>query len=136
MPTSTGWAVWAAIAVGSALGGVLRHALTEAVGRAAGSAGAFPWGTVLVNLLGSVAIGVSVAAVSASWPGPWPPATRHAVITGVLGGFTTFSAFSVQTMALLHQGALAAAAVNVVVSVGLGLAGCWTGYSAVAAVLR
>lgn len=134
MPTSTGWAVWTAIAVGSALGGVLRHALTEAVGRTA--VGPFPWGTVLVNLSGSVAIGGAVAAVGGHWPGPWTSPARHAVVTGVLGGFTTFSAFSAQTLALLQQGSWAAAGANVGVSVVLGLAGCWAGYTAVAGWLR
>lgn len=128
------WVVWVAIAAGSALGGVLRHLLTEAVTRAAGPG--VPWGTVLVNVSGSIAIGALTAMLSAGAPALWPPLTRHALMTGVLGGFTTFSTFSMQTIVLLQQGQLAAAAGNVVASVVLGLAGCWAGYSAVLAMSR
>lgn len=130
----TGWVVWAAIAAGSGLGGVARHLLTEAVTRAAGAG--FPLGTVLVNVAGSVAIGALAAMVSAGGPTSWTPLARHALMTGVLGGFTTFSTFSMQSVALLQQGQLAAAAANVVVSVVLGLAGCWAGFAAVVALSR
>jgi CrcB protein len=57
-------------------------------------------------------------------------------MTGVLGGFTTFSAFSMQTVVLATQGEWAAATLNVVLSVALCLAGCWAGYAAVAAIPR
>jgi len=130
----TGWAVWVAIAAGSACGGVGRHVLTEAVARAAG--GGFPWGTLLVNVFGSAAIGVLTAMVDAGAPVAWTPAVRHAAITGLLGGFTTFSAFSVQTLALLQQGQPGAAAANLVLSVLLGVAACWAGMSVVAGLTR
>lgn len=130
----TGWWVWAAIAAGSAIGGVARHLLTEWVTRAAGAG--FPWGTVVVNIAGSIAIGVIAALVSLGGPGTWSPVTRHAIMTGLLGGFTTFSTFSIQTLALLQQGQLTAATVNVLLSVLLGLAGCWAGYASVVALAR
>ena len=130
----TGWLVWAAIAAGSAFGGVSRHLLTELVTRAAGAG--FPWGTIVVNIAGSIAIGVVAALVSLGGPGTWTPVTRHATMTGLLGGFTTFSTFSMQTLALLQQGQLAAAAGNVLLSVLLGLAGCWAGYAGVVALAR
>lgn len=130
----TSWMVWAAIAAGSGLGGVARHLLTEAVARAVGAG--FPWGTVLVNVSGSIAIGVLAGMTSAGGPASLTPLGRHALMTGLLGGFTTFSTFSIQTVALLQQGQLAAAAANVALSVVLSLAGCWAGFAAVLALSR
>jgi len=130
----TGWIVWATIAAGSAFGGVARHLLTESVTRLAGVG--FPWGTVVVNIAGSIAIGVIAALANLGVPGTWAPVTRHATMTGLLGGFTTFSTFSMQTLALLQQGQLAAAAGNVLLSVLLSLAGCWAGYAGVVALAR
>lgn len=115
--------MWVAVWLGSGLGGVFRHALTETVTRL--SEVGFPVGTLIVNVAGSAAIGAVAAAVSA---GSWTPVGRHAAMTGLLGGFTTFSTFSVQTMALLQQGRWGAALANMVLSVGLSLAGCWAGY--------
>lgn len=131
---STGWGIWLAIALGSAAGGVLRQLLTEAVTLAAGSA--FPWGTWLVNVLGSGAIGAVSAAASLGVPGSWSLATRHAVMTGVLGGFTTFSTFSVQTVALCQQGRWRDAAAYVVLSVGVSLAACILAFTGVHLVAR
>ena len=127
------WTIWFAIALGSAVGGVLRHALTEGLARLAG--GTFPVGTVAVNVTGSLAIGACVA-LSASVPGGWSPLARHTAMTGLLGGFTTFSAFSAQTVGLLQQGHWLAAAANVTSSVGLGVLACGAGYAAATAALR
>ena len=60
---------------------------------------------------------------------PWSPTTRHAVMTGLLGGFTTFSAFSMQTVALAIEGQWTAAALNVLLSVAVCIGGCWAGYA-------
>lgn len=132
MAGTTG-AAWVAIAVGSAAGGLLRHAMTEAVSRLAGAG--FPWGTLSVNLLGSLVIGVCTA-LSASGLATWTPVARHATMTGVLGGFTTFSTFSVQTMALLQQGRWVAAGANALASVVLGVVACAAGYSATSSLIR
>lgn len=114
------------IAAGSALGGLLRVLLAEAV---MASAGGFPWGTVLANLLGSLLVGVAVAAVAADGR-PFAFTTAgQIVIAGVLGGFTTFSAFSVQTLGLLQQGAAGAALLNIGLSVVGGLAATAVGYA-------
>ncbi|MGD9906195.1 MAG: CrcB family protein [Vicinamibacterales bacterium] len=130
-----GWGVWVAIALGSAAGGVLRQLVTELTTRVAG--GGFPAGTLLVNVSGSAAMGMAAAlALGVGGAPAWSPVTRHAVMTGLLGGFTTFSAFSMQTVALAGQGEWPAAAVNVVASVVSCLAACWTGYAAVAALVR
>lgn len=131
---SSGWMLWLVIAGGSATGGVARHAATEAITRWAG--GGFPWGTLTVNLTGSMAIGILAALAAGAAPSTWSPLVRHATMTGFLGGFTTFSTFSVQTLALLQQGQWAAAIANAVVSVGLGVLACGAGYAVVTAALR
>lgn len=115
------------------MGGVLRHALTEGIARLAG--GTFPVGTVAVNVTGALAIGACVA-LSASVPGGWSPLARHTAMTGLLGGFTTFSTFSAQTVGLLQQGHWLAAAANVTASVGLGVLACGAGYAAATGALR
>ncbi len=130
----TPWLAWLAIAVGSATGGVLRHLLTEAVTRLTGAG--FPWGTLTVNLLGSFVLGALVGISTASGPGAWHPVARHATMTGLLGGFTTFSTFSVQTLALLQQGQWLAASANALASVVFGVVACGAGYSAVLTLLR
>jgi CrcB protein len=133
MADGGGRMTWLAVALGSAAGGVLRHAATEAVTRVTGPA--FPWGTLLVNSTGSLVMG-AVAALTLGGEGGWSPLTRHAVMTGVLGGFTTFSAFSMQTVALAARGEWLSAALNVALSVTVCLAGYWAGYSALAGSLR
>jgi CrcB protein len=129
-----GWTILVAVALGSAAGGVARHLMTEAIGRLSGPE--FPWGTIAVNVSGSLAIGVLAALAGSAAAGAWPIVWQSAVFTGVLGGFTTFSAFSAQTVALLQQGHVVAAASNVALSAGLGVAACWAGFSMAAAVAR
>jgi fluoride exporter len=99
------------VAAGGALGSVLRH-LVSIAGLTLLSA-AFPWGTLAVNLIGSAAIGV---AAGLGVQGEW----RLLLVTGLLGGFTTFSAFSLET-GLLWQRAPWLAAGYVAASLGLGL---------------
>lgn len=82
------------------MGSVLRWVLSGAVQRWSGSL--FPWGTLTVNLLGSLAIGVAGAVMLER--ALLPPEARQFLIVGVLGGFTTFSAFSFETFALLRDG--------------------------------
>ncbi len=106
------------VAIGSALGGVLRFWIAELMG---GKLGAVHLGTVFVNVSGSFAIGL-IAAL-----GPMPFAKQLFMI-GVLGGYTTFSSFSLQTLELAHEGRWATAGANVVLSVVLSLAAVWLGY--------
>jgi len=122
--------ILAAVAAGSAAGGVARPLLTEVVVRIAGPG--FPWGTLFVNVSGSLGIGLLTALAGTTMLAGWPTIWRQATITGVLGGFTTFSAFSVQTTTLLQQGQWLTAAINVCLSVGLGIAACWAGFAIVA----
>lgn len=92
----------------------------------------WPWGTLFVNLLGSLLIGALVG-----WFGlrPASDALRLGLITGVLGGFTTFSAFSMETVEMLRAGDTAAGLAYVAMSVVLGLAACALGLWAARAML-
>lgn len=105
------------VAAGGAIGSVLRWALSGAVQRWSGSP--FPWGTFAVNAIGSFAIGL-LAALALERALVSPP-VRLFLIVGVLGGFTTFSAFSLELFMLIdrHQGALAFTYAAVSVLAGL-----------------
>jgi fluoride exporter len=80
---------------------------------------AFPYGTFLVNILGSFFI---AAVMHAALTLNWPPTLRATVTIGFLGGFTTYSSFNYETMRLVEEGAAATAAVNVLLT----LIGGWT----------
>ena len=112
------------IFVGSGIGGVSRYMLSGWAQRL--SNGSFPLGTLAVNLLGCLAIGF----LSAAFAGRWFVREEHrvAIVVGVLGGFTTFSAFGMETFALLNDGQRLRAVLNVLSSVVLGVAGVWIGY--------
>jgi CrcB protein len=86
-----------------------------------------PWGTLVVNALGSLVLGVTAGVVD-GWPGhDWLLAL---VGTGFCGALTTFSTFSYETVRLLEERAHATAALNVLLSVGVGLAACAIGWAA------
>ena len=95
------------IALGGALGSVLRYLMVAAVGA--------PWGTAAVNVLGSFAIGALFVLLDsrAGW--------QLFLMTGVLGGFTTFSAFSLDSLKLVQQGQPLTAALYVLASVTLSM---------------
>lgn len=103
------------VALGGAIGASLRYITNMAALRVMGTA--FPWGTLTVNVAGSFAMGVLFVVLSAK------DATRLSplLLTGVLGGFTTFSAFSLDAIALIEKGRLATAGLYVAGSVGLSL---------------
>lgn len=109
---------YALVALGGALGSVARFWLGAAVMRLTG--GDFPWGTVLINILGSFVIGWFAALTAASGRLPASAEWRAFVMTGLCGGFTTFSAFSLQTVELARAGQGAAALANI----GLSIAAC------------
>ncbi|MEI5584823.1 MULTISPECIES: fluoride efflux transporter CrcB [unclassified Agromyces] len=96
-----------ATAVAGGIGAALRFAVDVAVGRRAGAG--FPFGTVLVNVTGSFALG-TVAGVAAN--GWLPPEVATVVGVGLLGGYTTFSTASMQTVRLVQEGRYRAALVN------------------------
>lgn len=106
------------VAAGGAVGSVLRYLVSLWSVHAFGTG--FPWGTLAVNVAGSAAIGLCAGLGVA---GPW----RLLLVTGVLGGFTTFSAFSLEA-ALLWEREPWLAAAYVLASVGLGLAAFLAAY--------
>jgi fluoride exporter len=122
------------VGLGSALGGMARHWTTSLVASRWGTG--FPWGTLVVNVAGSLLIGVLAAGIvpGGRWVLPFP--ARELLIVGVLGGYTTFSAFSLQTFTLLEQGQWLRAGGNVVASVVLCLAAVAAGYVLATSVVR
>ena len=113
------------VALGGAFGSALRWALSGAVQRWTGSP--LPWGTFAVNAIGSLAIGVITAL--ALERALVSPAIRAFLVPGVLGGFTTFSAYSYETFALLRDGQWLAAAGYAGGSVAVGIAAAFGGYA-------
>lgn len=119
-------AVWILIGIGGAIGAVARHAVNHVVHQRF-LASAFPIGIFLVNVFGSLAIGAFAGAIAGGRLQAGN-SVRTFVIVGVLGGFTTFSSFSFDTLALVRDGHHAQAAINVVGQVGLSLLGVWAGF--------
>jgi CrcB protein len=113
------------VMLGGTFGVAARMWLSSAFVRVFGLA--FPVGTVVVNVLGCFIIGLFTGLTGTG--GAWHLSVRmqQAVVIGVLGGFTTFSAFSLQTVNLLSSGHFLHAALNVVLSVALCLLACWLG---------
>lgn len=115
------------IAAGGALGSMARFWFTGVAARLFGET--FPWGTLLINILGSFVIGLFVALTSPEG-GRYivDPNIRMFVTVGICGGFTTFSAFSLQTMVLMQEGEWLQAGGYVVGSVVLCLLFVWLGH--------
>lgn len=111
------------IALGGAAGAVLRYWLSTAVYQFAGRG--FPNGTLVVNALGSFLMGLVYVllmermALGVEW--------RAALLIGLLGSFTTFAAFSIETVNLIEAGEQMKALANILISVEFGIAGCWLG---------
>ena len=119
-------AIAAWVGLGGALGSVARYWCSGVVARAMGET--FPWGTLIVNVSGSLVIGF-IATVS----GPdgrflIPPEARQFMMVGILGGYTTFSSFSLQTLSLARDGEWLLAGANIVGSVVLCLIAVWVGH--------
>ena len=115
------------IALGGALGSVLRYSFY--VWLPTTSAPSFPWATLCVNLIGCLVAGLTMGLIihhqvlSAEW--------RLFLMVGLTGGFTTFSAFGLETFELLRRDAVAVAATYVSASVMVGLLCVWLGYTLV-----
>ena len=115
------------VAFGSALGGALRHGVNVGSARVFGIG--WPYGTFLVNILGSFAIGLLAAYFA--FKGDAPQAWRLFLTTGVLGGFTTFSAFSLDVALLYERGQLGTAVLYAGSSVLVSVAALFTGLAIV-----
>src|SRR5688572_3961382 len=116
--------IW--ITVGGAIGTVARFGLSNLVARLLGET--FPWGTIIVNISGCFAIGFFFTVTGAE--GRWlvSPTFRQFFMAGICGGYTTFSAFSLQTLNLAEGGQWMKAAANVLVSVVFCLVAVWLGH--------
>ena len=113
---------YAIVLIGSGLGGMLRHAVNSIMPRLAGTE--FPWHTLTVNVVGSLAMGVIAGIAlkghgSSSW--------MLFLTTGLLGGFTTFSAFSLDAAVFYERGDHASLAVYVLASVGASIVALFVG---------
>jgi CrcB protein len=117
--------IWIAVAGGGALGSMARHAVNLFFAHALERA--VPYATAAVNIAGSFAIGL-LAALLATGRLHMSPELRTFVFVGILGGFTTFSSFMLDTFTLGHGGDHALAFWNVTGQVALGLALVWAGY--------
>ena len=136
--------VWVILggAVGSALrfivSGLVAHHLADPLSRFSGKSlsVAFPWGTLTVNVVGSLFIGVVAALVTPEGRSMMSPTLRQFLMLGVLGGFTTFSSFSLQTLELLRDGEWFMASANILLSVSVCLIAVWAGFTLVSTLNR
>ena len=122
--------VW--IAIGSALGGVARYWCSGVAARTIGET--FPWGTLIVNVVGSFIIGFFATLTGPDGRVFASSAARQFVMIGFCGGYTTFSSFSIQTLNLVQDGEWLRAGGNIVGSVVLCLVAVWAGYVAAVAI--
>jgi len=115
--------------VGGGLGASLRHLINLTCAKCIGTS--FPWGTLIINITGSTVMGLIAGylAFKGEASQPW----RLFVMTGILGGYTTFSAFSLDAATLYERGALGLAAAYVLGSVVLSIAGLFAGLALVRA---
>jgi fluoride exporter len=120
------------VAIGGALGTLARFALSGFVAHHVGET--FPWGTLLVNVSGSLVIGFFATFFGPEGRYLIGPTARHFVMTGILGGYTTFSSFSLQTLTLAREGDWLRAGANAVGSFILCLFAVWLGHMAAVAV--
>lgn len=112
------------VGAGGAIGAMSRHGLSMVVGRF--WHGSFPLAILLVNVLGAALMGVTIGLLARFMP-VWQAEARLFIAVGVLGGFTTFSSFSLDTIILIERGELAQAALYVVLSVVVCLVGLYFG---------
>lgn len=115
------------IGIGSALGGLARYSCGSLAAAVWGAS--FPWGTILINLIGSFVIGGFATLTGPDGRFYVAVLWRQFVMVGLCGGYTTFSAFSLETLQLLQARRPAAAAANVALSAMLCLLAAWSGHA-------
>jgi fluoride exporter len=111
--------------LGAGIGGALRHGVNVGCARMCGVG--FPWGTLTVNVVGSFLMGIIAAWLAFKTGEGWSQPLRLFLTTGILGGFTTFSAFSLDTVMLWERGQIGLTAAFVGGSVFLSIAGLLAG---------
>jgi CrcB protein len=111
--------------VGAGLGGVARLVLNNAGPKWFGYD--FPWATMVINVTGSLLMGLLVGWLAFRQEAPWSQHVRLFLATGVLGGYTTFSTFSLESVTLIEKNAFGLAAAYIGGSVALGIAGVFVG---------
>lgn len=120
------------VAAGGAVGSVLRYHAGRFVSSLAGAENAFPWGTLAVNIAGSLLMGALVGWFARSAPGEAAAETARLLLgVGLLGGFTTFSAFSSELVTMIHRGQLGLASGYAAASLIAGAAAVIVGLVAV-----
>lgn len=117
--------------LGAGLGGCLRHTVNLLAARMLGTN--FPWGTFLVNITGSLVMGLIAGFLAFRSGASWTQHLRLFMLTGILGGYTTFSAFSLDSALLFERGEFGLTAAYVGGSVLLALAGVFSGLALVRA---
>jgi CrcB protein len=122
------------VALGSIVGGVARYLVSVLFLSQLGSG--FPWATLFVNVTGSFIIGFYAALTGPDGRLFVSPRQRQFVMVGICGGYTTFSAFSLETLQLVQSGKLQAASLNLLVSVVSWLAAVWLGHALAARLNR
>ena len=120
------------VALGGAIGSVARAWIALLSVRLVGAG--FPWGTIVINVVGSLIIGMVAATALSPTRTLFTQEVRIFLMVGFCGGFTTFSSFSLQTFELLREGRAAAALANVALSVVLCVMATAVGYMGAAAV--
>ena len=114
-----------AIVIGGALGSLCRYFMSMNIYLLLGKS--FPYGTLAVNILGSIIMGSVYILVMEKIT--ISEELRAGITVGFLGSFTTFSAFSIETMNLIESGEITKAGLNIILSVILCIVGCWLGMS-------
>jgi CrcB protein len=117
--------------LGAGIGGALRHGVNVGCARLCGTS--FPWGTLTVNVVGSFLMGVIAAWLAFKAGEEWSQPLRLFLTTGILGGFTTFSAFSLDAVLIWERGQAGLAAAYVIASVVLSIIGLLIGLALVRA---
>jgi CrcB protein len=117
-------AAW--VALGAALGGVARYWFSGVAAIWFGET--FPWGTIIINVVGSFLIGLIATSTGPDSRFMVSAEARQFMMTGIMGGFTTFSSFSLQTLRLAQDGDLLKAGANIVLSVVACLVMVWAGH--------
>lgn len=128
------WWSYLWVAIGSALGGVARFAMSGWIAESIGEV--FPWGTLIVNITGSFAIGFFATLTGPDGRFLVGTTARQFVMIGICGGYTTFSSFSLQTLSLARDGDWLRGFSNIAGSVVCCLAAVWLGHIAAAAINR